>query len=75
MTAKSETGIITPVGDQIFQKISSELTGRKQTLDDLGLVKVVLTYFDQGYQHVVVRLVQHGTLDKIVNILEDEAIA
>lgn len=56
--------------DRIFQT----MTGKKKTLEDVGLIKFVATYVDQGVHLVHSRLVTHETLDKIVNFLEDEAV-
>jgi hypothetical protein len=64
------TPSITPDGDRIFQR----MTGKKQTLADLGLLKFTGVYVDEGIHHTRVSLIQHGTLDKILNILEDEAL-
>jgi hypothetical protein len=57
-------------GDHIFQT----LTSPKKTLEDMGLVKAVLVYMDQGIQRVVQVVVPHSTLDKVTNTLEDEAV-
>jgi len=50
------------------------LTGKKQTLKDLGLKKIVLVYVDQDNPHADIHVILPATLDKITNLLEDEAI-
>jgi hypothetical protein len=57
--------------DRIFQA----MTGKKKTLKDLGLIKFVATYVDDDVHLVHSRLINHETLDKIMNILEDESVA
>lgn len=74
MAGSSETAPVLqakPGGDQIFQA----MTGKKKTLEDLGVTKVILTYVENGVHLVIVRVVTKDTLDKITNTLEDEAIA
>lgn len=56
--------------DRIFQT----MTGAKKTLESVGLIKFVATYVDQGVHLVKTALITHEILDKITNILEDEAV-
>lgn len=56
--------------DRIFQT----MTGKKKTLKDRGLVKIVVAYGDQDTLRSLVHVIEPETLDKITNILEDEAI-
>jgi len=57
--------------DRIFQT----LTSKKKTLEDVGLVKLVMTYVDNGVHVVKTHLIPHAVLDAIVNTVEDEAVA
>lgn len=56
--------------DRIFQT----MTGKKKTLKDRGLVKIVVAYGDQDTLRSLVHVIEPETLDKITNILEDEAV-
>lgn len=54
----------------IFQAMT---TGRR-TLKDRGLLKIVIAYGDQDTLRSLVHVIEPATLDKITNILEDEAV-
>lgn len=78
MAANGDTAVIPaqsvtapPGGDRIFQA----LTGKKPLLEDLGLVKVILVYIENGRQQLMSNVLTQATLDKITNTMEDEAVS
>lgn len=61
-------------GDIIHQTITQERSGKRTALADRGLTKIVVVHSDGGMPNVRICIVLPSTLDKIENILEDEAV-